>query len=138
MSDYSSMVEEYMRNSEEIISDLEKEAAEAHQKIASVREQLEKAEADKKAKAVLQKEAAIEVAGALVGKGWMSPENLSQKINQLCADPLGVIMQLTKTASHNTGVPSMGEGVKKSGGGGISTEKLSNADKALLTKLRLM
>jgi len=120
------MVEEYMTNSDEIITGLQKEASDAHEEIAQLQ-----------AKSKLNKEAAIEVAGALVGKGWMSPDNLSQKIDRLCADPLGVIMQMTKTAEQSTIVPRMGGG-SKHGRGALSTEKLSNADKALLTKLRLI
>lgn len=135
MSELNDMITEYMQNSESLIEGLQKEASEAHESARNVQQELAEVKASKQ----LQKEAAIETAAVLIGRGLMSSDNLSQKIDRLCADPLGVIMQMTKTAAEQRPVvPSMGAGCKKSGVGGISTENLSNADKALLTKLRLI
>ena len=129
MSELTDTIEEYVQNTQELVQTLEKEASEAQERLA---------EAEKRP--LIEKSAAIEVAGTLIGRGLISADNLSQTIEQLCADPLGVIAQISKTASAvQAPLPSVGAGTaKKSVAGAISTENLSNADKALFTHLRLM
>ena len=127
MSDLDDMVREYMQNSEEIIAGLQKEASEYKAR----------AEAAER-KQMLEKEAAGAAAASLLSRGLISANSLSQTIDDLCADPLGVITQLSKTAAQQPAVPSMGAGSKRSGKGVFSTEKLSNADRALLSHLRLI
>jgi len=122
----SNMVTEYMNNAESIIDSLEKEAA-----------SYKKALDETQKAPLIQKEAAIEAAAALIGRGLMSADNLAQNIDRLCADPLGVIMQMTKTAAQEP-VPSMGSGCNKLSKTLPSTESRSNADKALLSKLNLL
>jgi len=127
MPELDDMVKEYMQNSEELITGLQKEASEYKARAEAAEQQQ-----------MLQKEAAGAAAASLLNRGLISAKNLSQTIDNLCADPLGVITQLTKTAAQTPPIPSMGSGSKRSGGGVISTEKLSNADRALLEHLRLI
>lgn len=122
------MVEEYMKNSESIIEDLEKEAKAYKEELAAV----------KKTKTVpfITKEAAAETAAALVGKGLMSPQDLSYKIDRLRADPLGVITQIVKQAAQ-AAIPLVG-GVSDRGGKALTDKGRSKADVALLTRLNLV
>lgn len=129
MSELTKNINEYIQNSQEIIGDLQKEASDYKSRLADVER-----------RPLIEKEAAITVAGTLIGKGLISANDLSQTIDDLCADPLGVIAKISKVASVQTvSIPSMGMGCsKKSGPGVISTENLSNADKALLTSIHLI
>jgi len=129
MSELADNISEYVQNTQEVIGMLQKEAEDYKNKLEAANR-----------RTFIDKEAAIQVAGTLIGKGLIPAENIKQTIDNLCADPLGVITQIAKVASvQHRPVPTMGTGSAKKGGtGAFSTEELSNADKALLSRLRLI
>lgn len=129
MSELSDNIKEFIVNSQDLIQGFQKEAQDAKAEL----------EANKK-RPLIEKEAAIQVAGTLIGKGLIPAENLNKTIESICADPLGVITEIAKVASvQPKPVPSMGQGsTRKSGSGAFSKEDLSNADKALLKRIHLI
>jgi hypothetical protein len=125
MSELFDNINEYIQNSEHIIEGLQKEASDYKRNLDELR-----------SRPFIEKEAAIEVAASLIGKGLISADNLPRTIDKLCADPLGVITELTKTAAHRP-VPTMGMG--KSVSKAVSpTEDRSKADIALLSAVHLI
>ena len=119
------IVKEYVESTQNLLSTFQKEASDYELKIKEL-----------ESRTAINKEAAIAAASHLITQGFMSADNLGQKINDLATDPLGVVMKLEKSASDLSSVPSMGAGTKKRTS--TSTDKMSKADRALFSKLNLL
>lgn len=135
MSELAEQINEYIQNTQELLEEASQETEKFQKEASEYKKKLE----ERPTGPFIEKDAAIQVAGTLIGKGLIQAEELSQTIEDICADPLGVITKISKVASIQNSVPSVGQGsTKKSGTGAFSTENLSNADKALLKRIRLI